>query len=167
MNNHDDGKFLSHLVDETFENMGRNGELESSDGLMKHFMHKSQGLDKKNLFIKEFCALSKHIIELKHLEKNKAYRLCYQTQIVDFPQNWSIFKSLNSLSDGCINITDENPDGLVEIFKMITGDCDSFFLVKSDRSYYLFCGHGEFFTRRFESLALKIEVESDCFKKAA
>lgn len=113
MKNHED-KFLGRLLNETYQNTKSEEFPAPSEELRIYFEKKLNEVDHTSL-VDYLEGKNLTVSKLDYIDHLKCYRMYFQNQILDFPENWSFFKSLAPLD--CVLIDkDFNSDMILDLF---------------------------------------------------
>lgn len=153
---------MSQLLEETCKDSEKANELTESNGgdLVKYFEKRLNQVDFLSLdvYIKEEGLKS---FSLNYIEKSKCFRLVCGMYELDFPSNWSVFKSLHTSNLNFVTQANDQ-DFLCEIFSEINSNCESFIVLNENGKCCLlmfsdYSGklHFEWMKEYFESRGIK------------
>lgn len=165
---YDSESFINKLLEETYRELPAKDSGKPSSQLLDYFNEKSI-LKTENRNLEDiFCSSSTKYYKLKFIEKTKCFRI--EDLNLDFPSNWSLFKSLcvanQSKLTMLISIDEFDSSMLYQILsKFSEYDSKLYFSVSSDGVYLSYARvedlNFEKTLNKFFSLENKTEEETE------
>jgi hypothetical protein len=126
---------ISKLIEETYNESVEKDETNSCTDLRKYYEKKLNQIE----FISINDYLDQHHLCHQQLVLESftgCYRLSFKETILDFPSNWSIFKTINN-SDFVYVDQSFDQDFLLDIFSEICGSYQNIALIKENQEVQL------------------------------
>lgn len=130
-----DDTLISKLISETYTEGAEKDQPNAVVDLRNYFERKLNEVE----FISMNDYLDQHGLKMSDLKlqsDSQCYRLIYNKSILDFPNNWSVFKDIKS-EDVIFVDQSLDQDFLLDIFSEITGESTNLALVKENQDVKL------------------------------